>query len=489
MGTAASGKGRIMKKYDYSVRMDPRLCTGCINCIKRCPTEAIRVRKGKSIINPVQCIDCGECIRICKPHARYARYDKLCAIDGYEYTVALPDPTLLVQFNGLMDPNLLIAALKHLGFDEVFEVAAATEVMIPAVKEYVTEHRDLQPVICSFCPTVVRLIKNQFPNLMDHLLPFVPPFELVADIAVQRALKQTGLPREKIGIFYISPCPTSVSWSRSSLGVEKSEIDRVLSISNIYPQLVAAMKTAAGEEYPSVSRFGVAGLSGAITGGMANSIFRSNFLAADGMENVVKVLECLEDRQLPKAQYVELSICSAGCVGGLFTVENPHFAQNKVYQQMRVLPAIADHTDIAETADPQWTSPLRYEPVLQLSESLEENFAHMNLTEQIFEKLPGLDCGSCGAPSCKAHSEDVAAGTAKLNDCVHIVNRNLLNTFEEVARVAARLKEIQRKDEACAPEFDDACRMICRLSDEMKDIVDRNQIINGEENAESDRKE
>lgn len=66
-----------MDKFYHSVRLDAELCKGCINCIKRCPTEAIRVRGGKARINSKFCIDCGECIRVCPHHAKHAVYDKL----------------------------------------------------------------------------------------------------------------------------------------------------------------------------------------------------------------------------------------------------------------------------------------------------------------------------------------------------------------------------------------------------------------------------
>ncbi|MBR6790357.1 MAG: 4Fe-4S binding protein, partial [Oscillospiraceae bacterium] len=42
-----------MAEFFHSVRLDTELCQGCINCIKRCPTEAIRLRNRKAVILPV----------------------------------------------------------------------------------------------------------------------------------------------------------------------------------------------------------------------------------------------------------------------------------------------------------------------------------------------------------------------------------------------------------------------------------------------------
>ena len=77
------------KEFFHSVTLDRDKCKGCINCIKRCPTEAIRVRNGKAKIISERCIDCGECIRVCPHHAKKAIYDPLSVIDNYEYTLSL----------------------------------------------------------------------------------------------------------------------------------------------------------------------------------------------------------------------------------------------------------------------------------------------------------------------------------------------------------------------------------------------------------------
>ena len=174
-----------MDKFYHSVRLDPSLCKGCINCIKRCPTQAIRVRDGKAQINAKFCIDCGECIRICPHHAKIATYDKVETIRQYEYAVALPAPSLYSQFNNLDDVNIVLNALKLMGFDDVFEVSAAAEIVSEATRRYISEHQDQVPIISTACSSVVRLIRVRFPNLIPHMLPLNPPIEVAAGLAVE----------------------------------------------------------------------------------------------------------------------------------------------------------------------------------------------------------------------------------------------------------------------------------------------------------------
>ena len=76
-----------MADFYHSVRLDRDKCRGCTNCIKRCPTGAIRVRGGKAHIIKERCIDCGECINVCPHHAKYAEYESLEKINEYKYLI------------------------------------------------------------------------------------------------------------------------------------------------------------------------------------------------------------------------------------------------------------------------------------------------------------------------------------------------------------------------------------------------------------------
>jgi ferredoxin len=73
-----------MAEYKHSVSLDIEKCKGCTTCLKRCPTEAIRIRNGHAVINSMRCIDCGECIRLCPYKAKKAISDKLDSIKNYK---------------------------------------------------------------------------------------------------------------------------------------------------------------------------------------------------------------------------------------------------------------------------------------------------------------------------------------------------------------------------------------------------------------------
>ena len=85
------------KKTFHSVRLEKEKCRACTNCLKRCPTEAIRVRGGRAHIIDERCIDCGECIRVCEYHAKIAVTDPLSSISRFRYKLALPAPSLYGQ--------------------------------------------------------------------------------------------------------------------------------------------------------------------------------------------------------------------------------------------------------------------------------------------------------------------------------------------------------------------------------------------------------
>ena len=415
--------------FDHAVQLDRDKCVGCTNCIMRCPTGAIRVRDGKAQIDARRCVDCGECIRICEHHAKIPVYDPLEKMDEYEYRVALPAPSLYGQFRSLYDSNIVLTALRKMGFDMVYEVGEAAEIVTAMSKKYLEEHEDMLPLISTACPSVVKLIRIRFPSLIEHLIPIRPPVEIAARIAREKAMKESGLPSEKIGVFFISPCPAKVTSCRAPIGAESTDVDCVLAMKDVYVKLLPFMEEVA--DHPmELAGAGKLGVGWGVSGGEAEGLLDELYLAVDGIENCIRVLNDMEDQKFSRLKFAELDACSGGCVGGVLTVANPYVAKARMQTMGRYLRETAPVTDFPDFG--MWTQEVEYDPVESLGGTYRERLQKMARVVRLMEKFPGLDCGSCGAPSCRALAEDIVQGLAKETDCIHVLMKRLHSEIGEL---------------------------------------------------------
>ena len=410
-----------MKQYQHSVSLDIEKCKGCTNCLKRCPTEAIRIRDGHAVIDSDICIDCGECIRRCPYQAKKANFDRFEEIDEAKYRIALPAPSLYGQFVDLDDVDYILQGLLDIGFDDVFEVAQAAEIVTEYTRRYMNEENVSYPVINSACPVIVRLITLRFPYLCDHVIPMMPPIEVAGKLAREEALKKhPELKPEDIAVVFISPCPAKASYVKNGFLGEKSYVDYVVSMSDIYFKLIGVMKKSSATEAGSQS--GMIGMSWASTGGEASALFNDKYLAADGIENVIRVLDQIETGHFPMLQFVELNACPGGCVGGVATVENPYIARVRLQALRRYLPVSQNRLEKSDIGGfPEgmlFPNDLEYRPVGKFDEDLSTAMQKMSEIDALAQSLPALDCGSCGAPTCRAFAEDVVLGGRSVDECI-----------------------------------------------------------------------
>ncbi|HBL83808.1 MAG: ferredoxin [Clostridiales bacterium GWF2_38_85] len=426
-----------MNRYNHSVSLDIEKCKGCTNCLKRCPTEAIRIRNGHASINAERCIDCGECIRVCPYKAKKAIFDKLENIQNYKWKIALPAPTLYGQFDNLDDVDYVLQGLLDIGFDDVYEVARAAEIVSEYTRRYLKTEGIKKPVISSACPVVVRLISMRFPYLCDNVMPMLSPMEIAGMLAKKQAQKKhPEFKPEDICTVFISPCPAKVSYVKNNFSGAKDNVDFVVSMNDIYFELLSVMKKQ-HLPIPS-SKAGVIGMSWATTGGESSALFNDRYLAADGIENVIKVLDQLDTGNFPDLEFIELNACTSGCVGGVLTVENPFIAKARLQNLRRYLP-ISQNWLRPEPGEPEnfvpkdyiLPNPVTYQPVVALSDDRNEAMRKLSEIEEIAEHLPCLDCGSCGAPNCHAFAEDIVNGEAKEIECIIKMREKMKEIIKE----------------------------------------------------------
>ncbi len=397
-----------MNRYEHSVYLDEKKCSGCTACLKHCPTEAIRIRGGHASIDPDRCIDCGECIRVCPHNAKKAVCEKLSAMDKFKWKIALPAPSLYGQFDNLEDVDYVLDGLIKIGFDDVFEVSAAAELVSAYTRLYLKTEGVKKPAISSACPVVIRLIGLRFPSLTDNIIHMLPPMEIAAMLARKKAKREhPELSDEEIGVCFISPCPAKVSYVKNGFAGYKSQVDTVVSINDIYFQLIAKMQPKA--DIKSLSNSGMIGIGWASTGGEATAIFNESYLAADGIENVIRVLDQVENGNIPPLEFIELNACSGGCVGGVMTMQNPFIAKARLQTLRRYLPVSQNFLSKEESYIPEsyiFNEIPTYHPISRLSDSMAESMRMMADIQKLRDTLPGIDCGACGAPNCRAFAED-----------------------------------------------------------------------------------
>lgn len=422
----------------HSVTLDPERCIGCTDCIKRCPTEAIRVRNSKAVITDERCIDCGMCIRVCNSQAKRAVTDPINRIYKFKYRVAIPAPTLYTQFKKLRDPNIILTALKKMGFHEVFEVAKAAEIVTDYSKEIMERAQVKMPAISSACPAIVKLVQMRFPTLIPHVMPVISPKEAIARYAKAHLIEQ-GIPEEDIGIFFISPCAAKVTDSRIPEVIHKSSVDGVISMKEVFLRLVPIIKEL--EEIEILQMSTEAGIGWAATGGegLASKIY--NHVAVDGIENVIKILERLENGKLD-VDFLECLACVNGCLGGPLTVENSFISINrmdKIKKYVRTKGQTRKLNIIKPSMPLDWERALVSKSVMKLDDDMEQALIKMEKLEEIYETLPHIDCGSCGAPTCRALAEDIVKGQANIEDCIFMLREQVRAMAEQMVKLAQKM--------------------------------------------------
>ena len=306
--------------YFHSVELQRKKCQGCVSCVKLCPTEAIRVRNGKAEILGDRCIDCGACAAGCPYHAFNVKTDTLDGLADYAYNIVLPAPSLYAQFPDNIPLESIWQGLHNIGFDEIFDVSLASEYIALEIEEYVKKNSNgRKPLISSTCPAVMRLIQVKFPELIKQVVPVLPPVEAAAIYVKREAAARKQLPKELIGVWFISPCPSKETNIRQSVDVHHTELTGSFSLSEIYGLL---LKNLGGTHELNVRTGSSYGMAWGTYGGEIESAGITNGLAIHGIDNVYDLLEQVSMNKMPQLDYVECSACKGGCLGGLLAAEN-----------------------------------------------------------------------------------------------------------------------------------------------------------------------
>ena len=442
--------GVQVEKYYHSVRLLGERCIGCVSCARHCPTEAIRIRGGKARITESRCIDCGECIRYCPNHAKTAVTDSLDDLKIYRYNIALAAPSLYAQFDKNIPVAAILAGLQRLGFNKVAEVARGAEIATAALREHLRTPGIKRPVISSACPASVRLMLVKFPELIEYLSPVDAPVEIAARIARREAAAKMGIRPESIGVWFITPCPAKMTAVLEPIGVTKSELTGTISMISIYGELLKTLSTSIVKT--DVSLASAEGVGWALAGGEATGLGEAKVLVAHGIRNVSNIMEQVALGKLNDVDFIECLSCAGGCIGGPLTALNRFVAENSLKQRLQAMrenekqmpaePVAATEIDLA-LHEGRMIEP---RPALKLDDDIVVAMQKIEQIDETLKRLPGLDCGSCGSPTCRALAEDIVQGTASETDCVFRLREMVRGLAEEMVNLSAMLPPSLNRD-------------------------------------------
>lgn len=471
----------------HSVILDEDSCKGCTICVTGCPVEAIRVRNGKARILEERCIDCGECIRRCPNRAKKADTSPLASMDGYDCKIAVVAPSFYGQFPAGYSVASILQALGDIGFDYVFEAALGAEIVTRETLKILKKSgiKPLISSSCPAVLRLVQvrfptLLEHIIPLLSPMEIVAGIARKVVRGMQENRSSPDSaeGCIQEPVtGVFFISPCPAKVTAVKNPLGHKKSQVDQVISMNDLYLPILSRLKKAGafpgktGDEdenkeckkscFPLDSTASVYGIMWAAREGECRSLehlFRQeensdkagsghsmetdsvkgknvpvkssgnlSWISVDGINEITALFESIEDGNLQDVDFVEAEACPSGCSGGPLTIVQSAIAKENLRQ--RFPQSEQEPSDKFVPKELKDSVPVHAEekihprPILQLDKDFSKACKMMKEIEEILPELPGLDCGSCGAPNCRALAEDIVKRKASKEDCVFVLKK------------------------------------------------------------------
>ena len=166
-------------------------------------------------------------------------------------------------------------------------------------------------------------------------------------------------------------------------------------------------------------------------------------LSVDGIHNCIRVLEEIENNKFSDLVFFEGNACVGGCVGGPLVYENNYVAKNNIRKLVSAIKA-KENINPVETVPASvmnkyamhMDAPIEPNPVMQLDDDIQIAMEKMTRMNQIIERLPGYDCGSCGSPTCRAFAEDIVRGYFTENACIHKMREQIKRMAQQMIDLA-----------------------------------------------------
>ncbi len=343
---------------------------GAIDCINRGFDSCISTVDDKSL-NDVNCTFCGQCIQACPTgalHEKESINDLWIKLkDPETYVIAQTAPAVRValgeEFQMDIGTNVtgkMVASLKRLGFDKVFDTNVGADFTIMEEAHEFLERlkeKDNMPMITSCCPSWIKFIEMNYPDLLQHLSSCKSPHQMLGSLLKTYFAKKENIDPSKIYVVSIMPC-VAKKYERQRTELKNNglyDVDNVITtreLARMIKQANIDFEKIEDQEYdmPLGETTGAGAIFG-VTGGVMEAALRTaqdklkgediekfefievrgekgikeanitingrnlHVAVVSGLSNAKKILEELK---LGKSSYdfIEVMACPGGCIMG-----------------------------------------------------------------------------------------------------------------------------------------------------------------------------
>lgn len=331
-----------------SVVRDSSKCILCRRCVTICNQVQgvgvlnVQKRGFKSMIGPadelplnsVNCAFCGQCVMACPVSALIAKDDTQrvwqALFDQKKRVVVQTAPAVRVALGEDFDypPGTIVtakmaAALREMGFDDVFDTNFAADLTImeegmeflKRAKAALTGGKAVLPMVTSCSPGWIKFVEHEFPDFLDHLSTCRSPHMMLGALSKTYYADKLGVDPKDMYVVSVMPCTAKkfeVTRQEMFIGDGIPPVDAVLTTRELARMIKDAgidFQQLEGGEFDGPLGFstGAADIFGA-TGGVMEAALRTVYEVVTGRPIPFENLDITPVRGLTQVKEAALKI-------------------------------------------------------------------------------------------------------------------------------------------------------------------------------------